>query len=169
MVACAWMFLHLNHIQTHQDNWYPRKLFFFARISLIIFQKSSLGLCKCHQRLSLLCDLAALGKGANQSGFQQQSSSAVPHWYSVNNGLCTFRTKSQALEARAVIAARGKKKKKMENIFFSPPLSKHFWLYFICFWVNSWKAIKFANLIIICPWNLSCTFYKAVLYIIFSL
>ena len=84
-----------------------------------MFQEISLGLCKRHQRLSLLCDLAALGKGANQSGFQQQSSSAVPHWYSVNSGLCTFKTKSQALEARAVIATRKKKKKWKIPIF--PP------------------------------------------------
>lgn len=83
-----------------------------------MFQESSLGLCECHQRLSLLCDLAALDEGARQSGFQQQNSSAMPYWFSVNSGLCTFKTKSRAPEARAAIAIR--KKMKWKISFFSP-------------------------------------------------
>lgn len=79
-----------------------------------MFQESSLGLHESHQRLALLCDLTAIGKGADLSGFQHQSSYAVPNWFSVNGNLWTFKPKSPAPEAKAMIAIS---KTKMENVF----------------------------------------------------
>lgn len=82
-----------------------------------MFQESSLGLCECHPRLSLLCDLAAL----DEERISQDYNSKVPLLcpiVSVNDGLCTFKTKSRAPEARAAVATR--KKMKWKISFFSP-------------------------------------------------
>lgn len=79
------------------------------------------------KRLALLCDLAAVTKGADMSGFERPSSYHVPSRFLVNGTLLAFKLKSPA-PGGAMMAMR---KNSIKEFFFS--LSKHSLLYFVFF------------------------------------